>query len=420
MKGLPQGWRVAAIGEVAETALGKMLDRGRPRGLPLVPYLRNVNVQWGHIDTSDLRTMELADDERPRFGVQAGDLLVCEGGEIGRAAVWRGRGEFLAYQKALHRIRPGPQLDSVFLRYVLEHLAGTGTLERHGTGSTIDHLPQQNLRAVQIPLPPLPEQRRIVDILEHHLSRLDAAARSLKTVARRMDHLVRHDVESAIASRKAPVVPLESVIARPLSNGRSVPTADVGFPVLRLTALRGDEVDLTERKVGRWDAAAASRFVVEPGDFLLSRGNGSIELVARGALVPEVARPVAYPDTMIRVRLNDRVLPEYFNLVWNSPLVRRQIVALVRTTAGIYKINQRQLRQVQIALPTIEHQALLVCELVERRTAYHRLTSTLARIEARGQVLRRHLLAAAVSGELAGRRAHQGHDRRVGGRLARC
>ena len=98
MTELPDGWKVVPLGEVADTTLGKMLDGGKIRRLPNVPYLRNVNVQWGRIDTDDLLTMELADGDRERFAVQPGDLLVCEGGEIGRAAIWNGRTEYLAFQ----------------------------------------------------------------------------------------------------------------------------------------------------------------------------------------------------------------------------------------------------------------------------------------------------------------------------------
>ena len=168
-------WPVVPLGDVADTALGKMLDKGKSKGLSHVPYLRNVNVQWGRIDTHNLLTMELAEGELERFSVQRGDLLVCEGGDIGRAAIWQGRDEYIAYQKALHRIRPSPVLDVRFLRYLLEHHSQTGVLARMSTGSTIAHLPQQQLRRVPVPLPPLDEQHRIVELLEGHLSRLDSA-----------------------------------------------------------------------------------------------------------------------------------------------------------------------------------------------------------------------------------------------------
>ena len=184
-------WPLVPLSEVAETALGKMLDKGKSKGHPHVPYLRNVNVQWGRIDTHDLLTMELADDERERFAVKEGDVLVCEGGEIGRCAIWRGRTQYLAYQKALHRIRPGDNLDARFLRYLLEHHSLNGTLTSLATGSTIAPLPQQQLRRVPVPLPPLDEQHRIVDLLEDHLSRLDAAEGYLRTGATRLKVMVK-------------------------------------------------------------------------------------------------------------------------------------------------------------------------------------------------------------------------------------
>lgn len=169
---LPKHWRVVALEEVADTALGKMLDKTRPKGDLRVPYLRNVNVQWGHIDTSDVLTVDLSEDERERFALLPGDLLVCEGGEIGRAAIWRGGPDYMAYQKALHRVRSKGDLNLNYVRYLLEHYANTGDLKSRATGSTILHLPQQRLRGMLIPLPELPEQRRIVEILEDHLSRL--------------------------------------------------------------------------------------------------------------------------------------------------------------------------------------------------------------------------------------------------------
>ncbi|MGC3954343.1 MAG: restriction endonuclease subunit S [Propionicimonas sp.] len=193
---VPRGWEVVTLSEVAETALGKMLDKGRPKGYRHVPYLRNVNVQWGRIDTDNLLTMELADNERERFAVVRGDLLVCEGGEVGRAAIWERDHTYIAYQKALHRIRPSDRLDSRFLRYYLEHAATTGALNPLTTGSTIKHLPQQSLRRLSLPLPPIDEQRRIVEILEDHLSRLDAAEEYLRASLRRIH---RYDEAAVMA-----------------------------------------------------------------------------------------------------------------------------------------------------------------------------------------------------------------------------
>ena len=88
---LPQGWVEATIADVANTKLGKMLDGAKNVGDP-VAYLRNVNVRWGEFDLSDLLEMRVTPDERAALSVRDGDLFMCEGGEPGRCAVWRGGG----------------------------------------------------------------------------------------------------------------------------------------------------------------------------------------------------------------------------------------------------------------------------------------------------------------------------------------
>lgn len=394
-------WPVVPLGEVAETALGKMLDKGKPKGHAHVPYLRNINVQWGRIDTDDLLTMELADDERERFGVRKEDLLVCEGGEIGRCAIWHGRDDYLAYQKALHRIRPSDSVDVRFLRYLLEHHSLSGTLAGMSTGTTIAHLPQQQLRRVPVPLPPLEEQRRIVALLEDHLSRLGAADAYLDTALRRSGSLIEQILDNDLALKEAKSVSLGGLLAVGLANGKSVPTKEGGFPVLRLTALRDGRIDLTERKAGAWSAIDADRFLVQRGDFLIARGNGSLRLVGRGGLVTDDPDPVAYPDTLIRARPDPTIIsPEFLALVWNAPTIRRQIERAAKTTAGIYKINQKDVGAVQVPVPALSDQERMVRTVTDAREAVAKLGSEIARFRTRGAALRRSLLTAAFSGQL--------------------
>jgi hypothetical protein len=262
---MPEGWVRTTIGDMAETALGKMLDAPRPRGTTRVPYLRNLNVQWGHIDLDDVQQVPLSDDERERFALEPGDLLVCEGGEIGRAALWRGGSGCMAYQKALHRIRSRGDLDLTFLRCLLEHYLYTGELHKRAAGSTILHLPQRQLRELPIPLPPRAEQRRIVEILEDHLSRLDAASSNAQSAEARPATLRDAWIARHPSLSPARRMRLNTVLAAPLANGGSVPDGD-GFPVLRLTSLRGGRVDLAEFKSGRWSAKDAAPFLVARGD----------------------------------------------------------------------------------------------------------------------------------------------------------
>jgi type I restriction enzyme, S subunit len=183
---LPLTWVEAQLGEMAETSLGKMLSSKAKLGLNARPYLRNKNVQWGRIDVDDLLEMDFDDDEWEFFRLRDGDLLVCEGGEVGRAAIWRG-GSGVAFQKALHRIRPAPGVLPEYLRYAFDWMASTNAFARYVTGSTINHLPQEDLRRLPIPLPPTAEQARIVDALEAHFSRLENLESLIQTLVGRIE-----------------------------------------------------------------------------------------------------------------------------------------------------------------------------------------------------------------------------------------
>jgi type I restriction enzyme S subunit len=168
------------LGQIAEVKLGKMLDKSKHTTGRKFPYLRNINVRWGRIDTSDLSEMFFKESEAERFSVNPGDVLVCEGGEPGRAAVWKGDHTHLKYQKALHRVRFLHDYEPRLLVYYLELLASRGALESRFTGSTIKHFTREAFVQLPVPNPPLPEQRRIVARIEELFSRLDAGVAALR------------------------------------------------------------------------------------------------------------------------------------------------------------------------------------------------------------------------------------------------
>ncbi len=160
---LPEGWVWASVDQVAEVFLGKMLDKTKHISGQKMPYLRNVNVRWGSIDTEDLSEMFFDNDEHERYGLTAGDVLVCEGGEPGRAAVCKQEHETLKYQKALHRVRLFGLYEPDLLVAFLEHAAKTGKLDKAFTGSTINHFTKESFLVLCIPLAPLEEQKVIVE-----------------------------------------------------------------------------------------------------------------------------------------------------------------------------------------------------------------------------------------------------------------
>ena len=153
MSDLVHPWPTLPLGTLAaEMCLGKMLDKQKNRGT-LQPYLRNVNVRWFSFDLSDMKEMRFEDGEGTRFELQAGDLVICEGGEPGRAAVWRGQTENARIQKALHRVRFRPsEYDPAFAMYFLYFGTITNRFAPHYTGTTIKHLTGAALSQVQFPV----------------------------------------------------------------------------------------------------------------------------------------------------------------------------------------------------------------------------------------------------------------------------
>lgn len=177
--GKPEGWERKPLGEVADCRLGKMLDQNKNKG-ELMPYLANVNVRWGSIDLGNLREMRFEDDEREAFGVRYGDIVMCEGGEPGRCALWKEQLPRMMFQKAIHRVRAHAGIGTQFLYYCLRHQAQSGQLARLFTGATIKHLPREKLVVAQVLIPPVPLMmvfEEHVEPIERQMSVLEAANR---------------------------------------------------------------------------------------------------------------------------------------------------------------------------------------------------------------------------------------------------
>lgn len=168
------------LGDYVDACLGKMLDAQKNRG-KLQPYLGNSNVRWGAFDLEDLAVMRFEEHEDERYGIRDGDLIVCEGGEPGRCAIWRGDTP-MKIQKALHRVRTKDGLDSHFLYYWFLRAGRTGELEPFFTGTTIKHLTGRALAELRIPLLPIESQREVAKVLRSLDAKIDLNHRINQTL----------------------------------------------------------------------------------------------------------------------------------------------------------------------------------------------------------------------------------------------
>ena len=154
------------LGDIADTCLGKMLDQKKNKG-EYQPYLANVNVRWGGFDLDNLSQMRFLETEEERYGLEYGDILLCEGGEPGRCAIWKNQIPHMKFQKALHRIRVHKgKVDYRWLYYRLLYAGFRKEFDQYFSGTTtIKHMPGDKLVRIRLNLPELRVQEQIGDIL---------------------------------------------------------------------------------------------------------------------------------------------------------------------------------------------------------------------------------------------------------------
>ena len=194
----PMGWELVKFETIGTSRLGKMLDNAKQVGDCQRPYLANFNVQWGRFALNELREMDFDEADREEFALRDGDLLICEGGEVGRTAIWREELDGVYFQKALHRVRLAPsRAVPEYVMYFMWFMAQNGGFRDFTNTATIAHLTGIRLRSLPTPLPAFALQRRFAAIVQSveqqktrqraHLAELDTLFASLQSRAFRGD-----------------------------------------------------------------------------------------------------------------------------------------------------------------------------------------------------------------------------------------
>ena len=181
-------WPMSTVGNEFEIQLGKMLDAARNTGTPK-PYVGNKAVQWGRVELDDVQTVPMSRADLERYRLAAGDLLVCEGGEVGRAAIWEASISECYFQKALHRLRPTNGFDVRFMLALLRHWVGQGLLENYVTQTSIAHLTREKFAQIPLPVPTREEQEAIaitLSAMDAELSALEARRKKTRDLKQAM------------------------------------------------------------------------------------------------------------------------------------------------------------------------------------------------------------------------------------------
>jgi type I restriction enzyme, S subunit len=216
-KGLSNKWRKVKLSEVATSRLGKMLDKLKNQG-DLVPYLRNTNVRWFDFDLSDVKGLRAGKEELSSLFIRKGDVLICEGGEPGRCAIWKGEDDIYVYQKALHRVRVGDQLSQEWLCYCIKASADSGKLSKFFSGTTIKHLTSIAFKQFELDLPPINEQKEIVRRVEKLFDFADRLEARYQTARAQIDKLTPALLDKAFKGELVPQDPTDEPAAALLAK----------------------------------------------------------------------------------------------------------------------------------------------------------------------------------------------------------
>lgn len=401
----PSGWATARLDEIADVRLGRQRSPKNHTGSRMRPYLRAANVTWAGLDLSDVKEMNFTEEESAIYELRTDDVLVTEASgsasEVGKPAIWRGEIKGCCFQNTLIRVR-SRHTSPEFIRYFLLGESRSGRIGRASPGVGIHHIGSARLSAWPVSLPPLNEQRRIVDAIEAHLSRLDAADGYLAASSERLNALRAASLHAALRGEW----PTRSLgdIALTVRNGIFVSrpaTSPPGVPIFRISAVRPMALDVEDIRYADVEPSQAEPFLTREDDLLFTRYSGNADYVGACARVPRMSEAALHPDKLIRVVVDtSQAEPAFVELACSAGVSREAIRSRRKTTAGQVGIAGGQLRTVPIPLPPLTEQRRIVARVEEQLSAIDALRTAIERARRRSASLRRAVLERAFRGEL--------------------
>ncbi len=416
---IPAHWDLAPIYARYEVALGKMLDAKQVTGEFSRPYLRNVDVQWDRVNCESLPEMDFAPAERDRYLLRPGDLLVCEGGEVGRTATWGGEIAECFYQKAIHRVRPNsPREAPRFFYYVMCTLAKQGVFSAGGNQNTIDHLTATQLRHYRVPFASLSEQRTIASFLDRETERIDALIAKKERLIELLQEKRTALITRAVTKGLDPNVPMKDsgvewlgeipahwdlapIYARyevalgKMLDAKQV-TGEFSGRYLRNVDVQWDHVNTESLPEMDFAPSERERYLLRPGDLLVCEGGE----VGRTATWRGEMAECFYQKAIHRVRAHsERDAPRFFYYLMHM-LATRGVFSAGSNQNTIDHLTATQLRHYRVPF-TSSGEQVGIAAFLDRET--ERIDLLITRVHAAIDLLRElrtALVSAAVTGKI--------------------
>jgi type I restriction enzyme S subunit len=384
---LPTDWEVSDIGNCFAIKQGKQLSAKHRRGTNERPFLRTSNVFWGKLDLVDLDEMHFTVEETNELALRSGDLLVCEGGEIGRTAIWQDNLKDCYYQNHLHRMRAKDNdTNTHFYMYWLMYGFSVGKIYFGlGNKTTIPNLSQSRLKSLLIPCPLLVEQQNISHILSKIQSAIETQEKIIQTATALRKALMQKlfaeglngepqkDTEIGLVPRSWQVVQLADAVSyidygfsqaipkTPIKDGvKIVSTADISKD--------GKLLYYKIRKVIA-PVKTTARLTLKDGDVLFNWRN-TAELIGKTAVFQSQPEPHIFASFVLRIRCDEKKIHNRFLCyLMNHFREKGVFVKLSRRAVNQANYNKNEISVLPIPLPTYQEQVEIAeaLSIVERK-----------------------------------------------------
>ncbi|MFF3715531.1 restriction endonuclease subunit S [Streptomyces prasinus] len=408
----PVNYPIVAAKHAFDITLGKMFQASPSSSSDIeVPYFKSVSVQWRGVQPNREIRMWATPTERRSLAVRTGDLLICEGGDVGRSAVYDGPDGFI-FEKSVHRARPIGGSNTRYLWYVLHALHSSEWLDVLCNKATIRHLTGEKLGALEVPLPPQEEQLRIANFLDAETARIDKLIakrhQQIELLTERRTAALAECVSSSnsdsflhplvgAVSHSWPILPLRRVI--PAVNvgvviNPSSHFTDEGIPFVHGFNVRHGWIDQQGMKfISVRSNEELSRSRIYSGDVLVVRAGSP----GRAAVVTEEFDGANCASVLI-LRQGQSILPQFLSAFINSPAGRGQ-VQLSQYGAAQEVISAAQTLSFVIPVPNLGEQQYRVDRLTAALDTQSRVLSKLQHQVSLLAERRQALITAAVTGQ---------------------
>lgn len=389
---LPTGWGEATIND-----LGVYLN-----GMAFKPS------DWEDQGTGIIRIQNLTNPKKPlnktrrnfdeKYLVRRGDILVSWSATLD---VFFWDREDAVLNQHIFKAIPSSVVDKRFLFIALKKAIYEMMKSEHLHGSTMKHINRGPFLTHKVWLPPLAEQRRIVAKLDSLTARIARARAELERAKRLQKQWFSKFLDSEF-SCDGELLRLGE-LAEDVRYGTAQkcdynPTLT---PVLRIPNIASGNIDTSDLKHSKFTEKEIKKLSLCSGDLLIVRSNGSIDLVGQSAVADTQVSGFLFAGYLIRIRLKNKEVTPYFVHYWlRSPQARSAINAAAKSTSGVNNINSEQLKNLQIKIPSLSKQRIIVSRVIKAFSHADRLETETERALALLDRLESSLLAKAFRGEL--------------------